>query len=163
MWSGVHLEVAAGSLLDFGMYTVLKIVRGRRYLYEQRTWREGKRVRTESHYLGPLDGGMRRSKKTSMLGKVGEFIQRQGPLFSALDRYEELAAKQALEQEQKTIEARDAAMATMHDLYGMKAPVIDDRGAVVPAASQAVKGGATGEESPADTSDGQSAPDAASK
>ena len=53
MWSGVHLEVAAGSLLDFGMYTVIKIVRGRRYLYEQRTWREGKRVRTESHYLGP--------------------------------------------------------------------------------------------------------------
>ena len=145
------------------MYTVIKIVRGRRYLYEQRTSREGKRVRTESRYLGPLDGGTRRSKKkTSVLAKVGEFIAAQGPLFSALDRYEELAAKQVAEQEQKATEARDAAMAAMHDLYGMKAPVIDDRGSVVPA-SQAIKGGATGDESPADISEGQSAPGAASK
>jgi hypothetical protein len=37
-------------------YRVVKTIKGHRYLYEQRTWREGKRVRTENRYLGPVDG-----------------------------------------------------------------------------------------------------------
>ena len=35
-----------------GWYRVVKTIKGHRYIYEQRTWREGKRVRTESRYIG---------------------------------------------------------------------------------------------------------------
>ena len=35
-----------------GWYRVVKTIKGHRYIYEQRTWREGKRVRTESRYVG---------------------------------------------------------------------------------------------------------------
>ncbi len=39
----------------FGMewYVVVKTINGKRYRYRQKTWREGKRVRTRSEYLGP--------------------------------------------------------------------------------------------------------------
>ena len=39
-----------------GWYRVIKTIKGHRYLYEQRTWREGKHVRTERRYIGPADG-----------------------------------------------------------------------------------------------------------
>lgn len=38
-------------------YTVTKKVKGRAYLYRQRSFRVGGKVRTESVYLGPADGG----------------------------------------------------------------------------------------------------------
>ena len=31
-----------------GWYKVVKTIKGHRYVYEQRTWREGRHVRTES-------------------------------------------------------------------------------------------------------------------
>lgn len=34
-------------------YIVVKTINRRRYRYRQRTWREGKKVRCESHYIGP--------------------------------------------------------------------------------------------------------------
>jgi hypothetical protein len=37
-------------------YIVIKTIKGHRYRYRQRTWREGKHVRTESQYLG-AEGG----------------------------------------------------------------------------------------------------------
>ena len=39
-----------------GWYRVVKTIKGHRYVYEQRTWREGKRVRTENRYIGPEGG-----------------------------------------------------------------------------------------------------------
>ncbi len=39
-----------------GWYKVVKTIKGHRYVYEQRTWREGRHVRTESRYVGPADG-----------------------------------------------------------------------------------------------------------
>jgi hypothetical protein len=38
-------------------YTVIKTIKGYRYLYRQRTWRDGTRVRTESQYIGPAGSG----------------------------------------------------------------------------------------------------------
>lgn len=35
-------------------YTVVKTIKGRQYLYHQVTWREAKKVRTKSWYIGPL-------------------------------------------------------------------------------------------------------------
>jgi hypothetical protein len=34
-------------------YIVIKTIKGRRYRYRQKTWREGRHVRTRSEYLGP--------------------------------------------------------------------------------------------------------------
>ena len=34
-------------------YVVIKPINGRRYYYRQKTWREGKRVRTLSQYIAP--------------------------------------------------------------------------------------------------------------
>lgn len=36
-----------------GWYTVTKTIKGRGYIYRQRTYRQGGKVRTESHYVGP--------------------------------------------------------------------------------------------------------------
>lgn len=36
-------------------YPTIKTIKGRHYLYRQRTWREGGRVRTQSQYVGPID------------------------------------------------------------------------------------------------------------
>lgn len=38
-------------------YIVVKTINGRRYLYRQKTWREGKHVRTRSEYIGPAGAG----------------------------------------------------------------------------------------------------------
>jgi hypothetical protein len=38
-------------------YRVVKTIKGHRYLYEQRTWREGKHVRTQSRYVGRAGEG----------------------------------------------------------------------------------------------------------
>jgi hypothetical protein len=38
-----------------GWYRVVKTIKGHRYEYLQRTWREGKKVRTESRYVGPAE------------------------------------------------------------------------------------------------------------
>src|SRR5690348_10372718 len=52
-------------------YRVTKTIKGRRYIYEQRTWREGKRVRTQSRYIGPVDAQPARRR----LGqKIADFI-----------------------------------------------------------------------------------------
>ena len=43
-----------------GWYKVIKTIKGHRYEYLQRTWREGRHVRTESRYIGlaaPGEGG----------------------------------------------------------------------------------------------------------
>jgi hypothetical protein len=48
-----------------GWYTVVKTIKGHRYEYLQRTWREGKKVRTESRYIGPAGGAERRVNTTA--------------------------------------------------------------------------------------------------
>src|SRR5688500_17288420 len=55
---GVVLDAAYGSQA-MGWYKVVKTIRGRRYLDLQRSWREGKKVRTECRCLGreAADGG----------------------------------------------------------------------------------------------------------
>ncbi len=36
-----------------GWYTITKVIKGIPYIYRQRSWRDGKRVRTQSVYIGP--------------------------------------------------------------------------------------------------------------
>ncbi len=53
-----------------GWYRVVKTIKGHRYIYEQRTWREGKRVRTQSRYVGPAQDSGARSRTAPLLGSV---------------------------------------------------------------------------------------------
>ena len=36
------------------MYTVIKTIKNRQYVYEQTSYRVGKKVKTRTHYVGPL-------------------------------------------------------------------------------------------------------------
>jgi hypothetical protein len=61
-------------------YIVIKVIKGRRYRYEQRSYRDSGRVRTESRYLGPAEGSISgtasppRRRRKGLLGKLGELI-----------------------------------------------------------------------------------------
>jgi hypothetical protein len=90
-------------------YRVVKAIKGRRYLYEQRTWRDGGRVRTESRYIGPLDGTPRRRR----LGqKIADFIKAN----MATDR--EVITEEMLQQYNGRIEEKERArLAKLDDLY----------------------------------------------
>lgn len=62
-------------------YVVIKTVSGRRYLYLQRSYRQGGRVRTESRYIGPADGGVPAGAKSTQKRK--SFLQRLDAFISA--------------------------------------------------------------------------------
>jgi hypothetical protein len=91
------------------VYRVVKTVKGRRYLYEQRTWREGNRVRTESRYIGPLDDAPRRRR----LGqKIADFIK------ANMERDRDVITEEMLRQYNGRVEAQEQArLAKLDDLY----------------------------------------------
>ena len=53
-------------------YIVIKTIKGRQYRYQQRSYRQGGKVRTETIYLGPVDGGRRRR---GLLRRIGDLIE----------------------------------------------------------------------------------------
>ena len=108
-------------------YTVIKTIKGRRYVYEQRTWREGKRVRTESRYLGPADGGQR---PKGLIRKVADLVaantltaEERGAV--AAERFgREMEAQQKATFGETAAEraerARQEALDDLHDRYGLR-------------------------------------------
>lgn len=90
-------------------YRVVKTVRYRRYIYEQRTWREGKRVRTQSHYIGPVGGEVRRRR----LGqKIAGFIK------ANMEADREVITEEMLQQYNARVEAQEQArLAKLDGLY----------------------------------------------
>jgi hypothetical protein len=82
------------------MYIVIKTIKGRQYRYEQTSYRVGKKVRTKSHYLGPI-GRMVRS--------TAAFVKRQGPLYRAGPDYEAALLKD--------VENRERAYASMVERF----------------------------------------------
>jgi hypothetical protein len=91
------------------VYRIVKTVGGHRYIYEQRTWREGKRVRTESRYIGPADGAPKRRR----LGqKIADFIK------ANMERDREVITEEMLQQYNARVEAQEQArLAKLDDLY----------------------------------------------
>ena len=114
-------------------YIVIKVIKGRRYVYEQRTWREGKRVRTESRYLGPADGPLRsatgRRRHKGIAAKLGELIaantlsdEERGAL--AAERFAERVDAYQRERFGETAaergaRERQAVLDGLHDRYGL--------------------------------------------
>ena len=63
------------------MYEVIKTIGGRRYRYLQRSYRENGRVRTQSQYLGPVDGEARPRKPRRIKAVLDALVglARRGP------------------------------------------------------------------------------------
>ena len=95
---------------------VIKTIKGRRYRYLQRSYRDGGKVRTESLYLGPVDGGRRKG----ILRRVGELIaaNRSEPGTRLINEMVENWEKQCKAQAATEKQAEDAFYERMHALYG---------------------------------------------
>lgn len=48
------------------MFFRVRTIKGRQYLYAERRWRDGRKVRSESRSLGPLDGAIAFGKATQL-------------------------------------------------------------------------------------------------
>lgn len=135
---------------------VIKTIRGRRYAYEHRTWRDGKRVRSETRYLGPVDGPQRRPKH-------GGGVTRRATNHAARDDEARMAA--ALERYAHRIDADQRArygetagerqererhdhLADLHERFGLR---VDP----VPPAPAPPSAPRSAEESPSDDAEGQ--------
>jgi hypothetical protein len=98
-------------------YIVVKTIKGRQYRYQQRTYRQGGKVRTETIYLGPVDGGRRRK---GMLRRLGELIEAN----VRTRRYglpdEETMLRRYNEKVQREQDARDQKHRELYALYGLK-------------------------------------------
>lgn len=72
-------------------YEVIKTINGRRYRYLQRSYREGGKVRTQSTYLGPVDGGRRR--KSGILAVLDDLVRKTEPVESEEQLQERIVAE----------------------------------------------------------------------
>ena len=120
-------------------YRVIKTIKGRRYIYEQRTRREGKRVRTFSRYIGPADGSVQRV--TSLL--AAQRLSREDRAMASAERIAERVAQFQREQFGQTAEERSAReqqehLDQLYDRYGLTLGPIDPT-PVEPLASHADK------------------------
>lgn len=106
-------------------YIVIKTIKGRQYRYEQRSWREGKRIRTKSRYLGPVTS----ARPTGLINQITSFIgaQRLSPEDRALASAERAAERFAqyqretfgeTAQERAEREQQDH-LDRLHDQYGL--------------------------------------------
>src|SRR5256885_255607 len=93
------------------MYQIVKTIKGGRYIYEQRSWREGKRVRTESRYIGPADGQSKRRRGFAQ--KIGDFIRANTALHADDFFTEEMLAQYNVRVEQE----EQARLTKLDDLY----------------------------------------------
>ena len=116
MFRYVYIEMIAVCGVSCGMYIVIKTIKGRQYQYQQRTYREGGRVRTESVYMGPIGGGIRRQKAgRGVEGFIRANLTRRHGLPDDETMLKQYNDKVAREQH-----ARDMALADLHAQFGLK-------------------------------------------
>jgi DUF1680 family protein len=116
------------------MYVVIKTVKGRRYRYLQRSWREGSRVRTQTEYLGPVDNQPKRRR--SLGQKIGDLIRTNTTCHPDDFFTEEMLAQYNARFEQEE-QARLAKLDDLYAKYGLH--LANDR----PDLRAAAKAGAT--------------------
>jgi hypothetical protein len=89
-------------------YVVVKTIKGRQYRYLQRSWREGKKVRTQSWSLGALNPLRHIDWKATFAGNGGYD--------------EEAALKQNMERIEADEKAHQATLDALHQEFGMTMP-----------------------------------------
>jgi hypothetical protein len=96
-------------------YIVIKTINGRQCRYQQRAYRQGGKVRTETIYLGPVDGGKQRQ---GVLRRVNAFLETKFPPRHGLPD-EEVMLRQYNEKVEREGKEREKAIVRLHDLYGL--------------------------------------------
>ncbi len=118
MFRYVYIEMIVLSGVSCGMYIVIKTIKGRQYQYQQRTYREGGRVRTESIYIGPVGGGIRRQKAgRAVEGFIRANLTRRHGLPD-----DETMLKQYNDKVAREKDAHDKALADLHARFGLTMP-----------------------------------------
>lgn len=100
-------------------YIVVKTIKGREYRYQQRSYRLGSKVRTETVYLGPVDG-VTRSK--GALRRVNEVVVPDRPRRYGLPD-DDVMLKQYNDKVERERQERAVFLADLHDRYGLR---VDD-------------------------------------
>ena len=116
MFCYVYIEMIVGRGVSCGMYIVIKTIKGRQYQYQQRTYREAGRVRTESIYMGPVGGRVRRQKA----GRGDEGLIRANLTRRHGLPDDETMLKQYNDKVAREKDARDKAMTDLHAQFGLK-------------------------------------------
>ena len=110
-------------------YLVIKTIKGRRYQYLQRSWREGKRVRTRAVSLGPLGGFFRKrnthhySFNCDPLEQDETYKREMARLYREEEEFEEWQRKTfgetGIEREARL---RQEKLDSLHEVYGLRIP-----------------------------------------
>lgn len=122
-------------------YVVVKTIKGRRYRYRQKTWREGKRVRTLSEYVSAevivgYHGTFAKFERFSSeyLGSANDcdsshegFFFASNPKVAASYASTQLARQRSLEAKILTVEARVRTMTGMDYFYGAQSAFEDGK------------------------------------
>ena len=115
MFCYVYIEMIMTFDVSFGMYIVIKTIKGRQYQYQQRTYREAGRVRTKSIYIGPVGGGVRRKKA----GRGVEGFIRANLTHRHGLPDDEIMQKQHNDKVAREKDALDKALADLHTQFGL--------------------------------------------
>ncbi len=99
------------------VYQVVKTIKGRGYLYEQRTWRDGKCVRTESRYLGPVNGGT--AKRKHLTRKIVKLVKANMTPRREFAIDEEQMLKDQNASAAREQQARGLMLADLYGKYGL--------------------------------------------
>jgi hypothetical protein len=109
-------------------FTRIRIINGRRYLYQEERWREGVKVRSRSRSLGPMDGSGRKLKRGR--GGLLAFLHAQqlSPEDLALAVAEREAARVDKYQRdhfgetasERAEREREELLAKLHEAYGLR-------------------------------------------
>jgi hypothetical protein len=110
-------------------YLVIKIIKGRQYQYLQRSWREGKRVRTQAVSLGPL-GGILRKRRThnyspnrDPLEQDEVYKREMARLYREEEEFEEWQRKTFGETGiERAARQRQEKLDSLHEAYGLRIP-----------------------------------------
>jgi hypothetical protein len=112
------------------MYVVIKTIKGRRYRYLQTSFREGKRVRTKSICLGPVDGAAASGPARSETGGISAFLDaqrlsREDRMMASAERAAERIDKYQRETfgetaAERTERERQEHLSNLHAAYGLR-------------------------------------------
>src|SRR4051794_23926781 len=97
-------------------YRVVKTIKGHRYIYEQRTWREGKHVRTESRYIGPAEA-ISRGTTTTDISEELEPLAAEAGKYKSAEEFVKAQGTPVYHGTKADFEKFDISKAT-NDLYG---------------------------------------------
>ena len=118
------------------MYVVIKKIKGRRYRYLQRSYRVGRKVKTESIFLGAVEGFIR-AQRLSPEDRAVASAERASEKMTAYQRatFGETA-------EERATRVRQEQLDTLYAAYGMRLGPADPVPVDAPVSSSEAAGGA---------------------